>query len=124
MKYGWGVTDKDIIQRHARLFDLSGDVTQSSMHFGLQVDRGWLPVIAEMCAELELVAPVGFSIVSIKEKNGSLRLIYRGGTGAVEMAVAKAKERATLTCDQCGEAGELRQREGLWAVRCGECAVG
>ena len=97
MKYGWGVTDKDIIQRHARLFDLSGDVTQSSMHFGLQVDRGWLPVIAEMCAELELVAPEGFAITSIKVKFETLRVHYRGGDEAVEKIVEAAKARTLIT---------------------------
>lgn len=117
------MTDQDIIARYAALFDITGDKT-SAMQWGFQgVGPGWLPIIEKMCADLASVAPVGFATASVKEKYGALRVSYRGGGEEVDAAVEAAKAEALVTCMICGVAGELREREGLWAVRCVRCAV-
>jgi hypothetical protein len=88
---GYHICEQTILAVYARLFDLSGDVTTSSMHFGLQVGRSWLVVVARMCAELDLVATQEFAITEVKEKFGTLRIGYRNGDEAVEAIVKTAK---------------------------------
>jgi hypothetical protein len=89
------VTDCDILDRYPTLFDLSGDVTKTLLMFGFEgVGPGWLKIIDLMCAELAPCAPVGFAIICVKEKYGSLRVIYRGGDDRVEAIVEAAKSEA------------------------------
>ncbi|WP_433971955.1 hypothetical protein [Tunturiibacter lichenicola] len=117
------MTDQDIIDRYQELFDLGG-VTTSQMRWGFQgVGSGWLPIMERLCIRLQSIAKPTFKLISVKEKLGSLRITFCGGSDAIGEAVDAAKAEAMVTCDQCGAAGALLVTDELWAVRCGKCAV-
>jgi hypothetical protein len=123
VKYRWGVTDREVIAKYSSLFDLSG-VNTSQMQWGFQgVWPGWLPILEHLCARLQLISGPEFKFTSVKEKMGTLRIAFRGGDDATDAEIERAQAMALITCMACGAAGELREREGLWAVRCGRCAV-
>jgi len=79
-----------IIRAHLNLFDFD---PPSSMWFGLQVPDAWRDTIEQLCQRLLPLAAdqADFRILSVKEKFGSLRIAYRGGTPAIEAEIERAK---------------------------------
>jgi hypothetical protein len=117
------MTDLDIIARYPNLFDLSGG-SRSQMQWGFQgVGPGWLGIMDRLCDELQSIAEPQFRCVSVKSKQGTFRLNYRGGNEVIEKLVEAAKAEALVTCEECGSPGMLEERDGGFAVRCGRCAV-
>jgi len=117
-------TDREILAKYQNLFDLDGDVTRSAMHFGLQVEAGWLPVIEQMCQRLELLAEgTEFRIVSVKQDMGVLRVVHRGGSDATKGVIVAACVEAAARCEGCGRPGDLTEICGWWMVRCGGCGI-
>jgi hypothetical protein len=115
--------DRTIIAKYPDLFDLDSCPIGSSMHLGLQVDAGWLPVIERMCERLEpLVHGTGFRFQAIKQDMGTLRAAYRGGNEAVRAVIEAGATEAAHTCEMCGNPGILGEVSGWWAVRCAACA--
>lgn len=70
-----------------------------------QIDMGELDVSVP-----PLVDPI--SIVQIKEKFGSLRIVYRGGDEAVAGIALMAEAMSEITCELCGNSGKMRY--GRW----------
>lgn len=52
------------------------------------------------------------SMVQIKEKFGSLRIVYRGGDEVVAGMALMAESMSEITCEICGNAGKMRY--GRW----------
>lgn len=116
------MTDHEIINQHHRLFDLSGDVSKSSLHLGLQCGRGWFPPIDQMCQRLQPLAEgTGLRIVSVKQDMGVLRVAYRGGNDVVRAAIEAGAIEAAHSCEMCGDPGVLGEVDGWWMVRCAAC---
>jgi hypothetical protein len=94
------------------------------MMYGFQdVGPGWVVIMERLCARLQFVAGLEFRLTSVKMK-GTLRISFRGGSDVVAAAVDAAKAEALDTCELCGRARPLLEKDGFWAVRCGKCAVG
>jgi hypothetical protein len=114
-------TDREIIQEHENLFDLSGELT-SAMHRGFEnVGQGWLPILAQLCERLVPLAQDDVRIVAVKSKYGDLRVNYRGGDDATDTAVGDARASAARTCQMCGAPGERRTVGGELVVSCAGC---
>lgn len=114
-----------IIANYPDLFDLENCPTGSAMHLGLQIDgTGWLALLERLCARLQPFAIKvkaqghDFRILSVKQKFGSLRVAYRGGTDDIEAEIELAKAEASKTCVSCGGVGELRDARGQVRVLC------
>jgi hypothetical protein len=116
------LTDREIINRHLGLFDLSGDVMRSSMRWGFQMEPGWYGIMERLCERLiPLAQDTPLQITSVKSKLGTLRVAYRGGTDEIEAVIAVAKSTAAHTCECCGAEGVLRVDCGWWSVKCAAC---
>jgi len=97
--------DLEIISRFPNIFDLSGDVTRSSMHWGFQMGPGWLGIMERLCERLVVIVEhPSAQIISVKSKWGSLRISYRGGGDAFEYEVEVAKAQSRAVCETCGAA--------------------
>jgi hypothetical protein len=86
---------------------------------------GWRPLLDSACTRIQaaLVAGDSVEILQIREKNGALRLYWRGKLSRrsqleVEEAVALAEARSACTCDQCGKEGRLLSRGRDLMTRC------
>ena len=51
-------------------------------------------------------------IVQVKEKYGTLRFYYYGGTEEMEHYVSMAEHMSAVTCEECGAPG--KERPGSW----------
>lgn len=88
---------------------------------------GWNPILGRLLHRLEAEAaklPLGdrdgFRILQIKQKMGRLTVhLSPEGTAAMEAAVAEAGEASIVTCEVCSAPGQLSDRNGWSAVRCG-----
>jgi len=67
----------------------------------------------------ELVPQV--TLDQVKEKFGTLRFYYSGGDDYVRGMVNMSESMSAVTCETCGNAGELRD-EGWYYVSCNEHA--
>lgn len=117
-----------IIASYPDLFDLETCPKGSSMHLGLQIEgSGWLSLLDRLCARLQPLAIKAkaqghdFRILSVKQKFGSLRVAYRGGTDDIEAEIELAKVEASETCEGCDGAGKLKDVCGYVRVLCGQC---
>lgn len=110
---------------------------------GASVGKGWLPIIIELDEKLAALDP-DYMITQIKEKFGSLRYYvdYTFDSGrywdpiakkqvvrdavayarfeAFNRAIEEAYAKSDVTCEVCGEPGELMKEKWLLKTRCEE----
>ncbi len=79
------------------------------------VREGWRPLVREALAELRIIAREeglkGYAVAQVKQKLGGLRIYVQGIEGArdrVGPVIRVARERAAVTCEECGRPGTLR----------------
>ena len=82
---------------------------------------GWFDIIMELCEEIHAMRP---KVQQIKEKFGGLRFYASFPKDYSEQGwaiVRKAEEKASETCEDCGEPGEHRVRNGWRYISCQQC---
>ncbi len=112
----------------------------------LEFARGWMPVMADMCREVDELMRgrldrYSFSWVQFKEKFGTGRFYYhlrvladparsqKDSPETTELRQAilevklRAKERTASLCEACGQPGELIRDEGWLSTLCPEHAA-
>jgi len=78
------------------------------------VQDGWCQLIWDLCEKIdaELMADTElaarFTVDQIKQKFGTLRYYWSGGSEAIRTAVADAEAKSSRTCEVCGKHGTLR----------------
>ena len=86
------------------------------------VDNGWLGILRRLIVDL---IKLGWDkqICQVKEKFGGLRFYTSDATDEMYNRIRLAEDVSYLTCEKCGELGELRG--GGWlATLCDEHAEG
>lgn len=83
--------------------------------------EGWHDIIRRLHADLIVLDP-DYKLYQVKEKMGGLRY-YIATSHAysqddpVHARIAEAEREASVTCEECGEPGMLRQN-GWWRTLC------
>jgi hypothetical protein len=92
---------------------------------------GWRDLLERAFAKIEAIVGEGgsFSALQIKEKDGTLRLYWRGrlsdeAEAKVNEAIDLAQARSACTCSECGDEGTLYRSGGSLLTRCAVHAVG
>ncbi len=117
--------EQAIFQRWPDWFRTAHDVRLSGMSDGFRCDDGWYDIIYELFERLEpLVAKLdesgpSFEVRQVKEKFGTLRFYVNRRNDEIEAAIDSALERASRTCELCGNPGNLEER--LWKTLCSSC---
>lgn len=102
------------------------DLFKDKNVYGLQCNKGWFPLIYEMCRELSQGVKEDsldrLTIVQIKEKFGGLRVYIHHGNDRARAIYEKAARRAETTCELCGsEHAKMTERGGFYQTVCGPC---
>ncbi|MBE5317464.1 MAG: hypothetical protein H4O13_18885 [Xanthomonadales bacterium] len=111
----------------------------------IAVSEGWLPLLTELCEQLQGLADAGEGqpeAVEVKQKFGELRLYCRlvggpskeiatrvrehaggvtidvGQDSAFDKIIDEARRRSLRTCETCGDAGQLCEVREVVTVRC------
>ena len=88
--------------------------------FGIECGLGWCKLLWNMLQELEEVVDENFYFTQIKEKYGSLRVYYIGGSDEVDRIIAKYEDLSYKTCERCGSPGEAND-DGWVRTLCKDC---
>jgi hypothetical protein len=86
------------------------------------VDNGWLGIVQRLIVDL---IELGWNkqICQVKEKFGGLRFYTNECSDEMHNRIRLAEDASYLTCEKCGELGELRGG-GWMATLCDEHAEG
>lgn len=99
--------DSMLCERYPRIFqDRHGDIQQSCMARGFEIEDGWFDLIDALCGEIQRhVDSTGAPNVvttQVKEKCGTLRFSYDGGDDYIGGLVHMAEELSSHLCRKCG----------------------
>jgi len=90
------------------------------------IPDGWRDLVVELDKELRTVVP-DYTLDQCKEKFGGLRYYVSYSENCTDTDVDKAEDIiskyeniSAQTCDVCGNAGEIRSKNGWLAARCEE----
>jgi len=90
------------------------------------IPDGWRDLVVELDKELRTVVP-DYTLDQCKEKFGGLRYYVSYSDKCADADVDKAEDIiskyetiSAQTCDVCGNAGEIRSKNGWLAARCEE----
>ncbi len=106
------ITAEALQQQYPRYF--------KNLAYGLECDDGWLPIIADLFADIsrleqQISEPV--EVLQIKEKLGVLR-VYVAPSEPYQQLVQAAQHMSETTCEVCGAAGLLHGGRGLVKTLC------
>ena len=95
----------------------------SLMAFGFDCDKGWFPMLDELCKQIqETKPPKNFEVVQVKEKLAGLRFYTHNSTEKINCLIRGYELRSGITCEICGKTtGELRKREFWLKTLCQKC---
>lgn len=105
-----------------------GDLRSTAMCWGFEHGDGWFQIIYNLSEELEaeiLKLPESereYTCASqVKEKYGTLRFYMHSETQEMSYLIQEAEDKSAVTCEACGDPGELRGY-GWLSTKCNECA--
>ena len=116
------LTDQLIEKYHDMFFEESRGTEKSTMHNNLiYCGDGWFDILMNLCEEIHAMRP---KVMQIKEKFGGLRFYASFPKDYSEQGwaeIRKAEEKASETCEDCGQPGEFRVRNGWRYTSCDKC---
>jgi hypothetical protein len=97
-------TEESLVAAYPTYFkEYRGDVRKSCLAFGLEIEAGWLSIVADLCEEIKTTNPPDqFTFEQVKEKFGTLRIYCSGSNGDINELIAKAENRSAKICEMCG----------------------
>lgn len=85
------------------------------------INDGWIPIVQKLIEDINrLSGDLDVNVVEIKEKFGTLRFYVDGSSKEIDELIDEAELKSSITCDLCGQPGELR-RGGWLRTLCDEC---
>jgi hypothetical protein len=114
--------DKLLCEKYPKMMiNRNRPMTETTMYWGFECGDGWFNIIDKLMGNIqhyidwknrdsEVVNQV--TVDQVKEKFGTLRFYYTGGDNYVQGLVSMAESMSSVTCDKCGNSGELRK--GGW----------
>lgn len=91
----------------------------------IDIEMGWYHILLELDRELTEIDP-SLRYIQVKQKFGGIRVYTTRPSEESWNIVRRAKRRAQgtalRTCESCGTAGVLHQREGWFRTLCCPCA--
>lgn len=84
------------------------------------VGDGWIPLLDKMFQEL---ISLGWDkdLDQVKEKFGCLRVYIGNTTAEISKVIEKAEADSSVTCEECGNPGELRTSRSWFTTLCDTC---
>ena len=97
----------------------------------ISIGKGWFNLIRNLCQDIDDFfgydmghSIKGFKWVQIKEKFGTLRAYYDvkklegQGSEKLREIINKYEKLSAITCEECGDVGELRSATGWYTTKC------
>ncbi len=121
--------DEALCAKYPKIFrDRNAPMTETAMCWGFDVGDGWYQILNSLCGNIQNYidwknrsAEAGYKewtpvaqvvATQVKEKFGGLRFYYEGGDEHISGMVRMAESWASVTCEECGHPGTMRN--GGW----------
>ena len=81
-----------------------------------ECEDGWFDLIYKLCSDIKQVLSADFNdffVTQVKEKYGGLRFYVTYGNEEIFDLINAAEAKSEMTCEVCGEVGEIRNQ--YWA---------
>ena len=99
---------------------------QTCMCWGLQIGKGWYPLIDELCTNIQAnVDSRGIRQIeatSVKEKSSSLRFSVNYYDEQIDKLIRKTQYKASQTCVKCSSPGDEVEHHGWGEILCDDCS--
>jgi len=95
---------------------------RTGLYFGIENSDGWYDLIYKLCEDIKKIDPKDFYWVQIKEKFGLGRFYASGGNKETYDLIDKAERKSAFICEDCGQDGCTRHRNGWLRTLCDQCA--
>jgi hypothetical protein len=132
--------DQQLCEQYPQIFaNRHSSMQTTAMCWGFECGSGWFDLIDRLCWNIQnhidwnnqqrvaleehnphcvTVPPWIQQVVAtqVKEKFGTLRFYYSGGDDTIGGMVQMAESMSAVTCEQCGNRGQLRGRGWFYAA--------
>ena len=95
---------QEIYQRYPKLFPKNI----------ISCDKGWLSIIEQMCAAIQIYLDnevsgdlILFKFNSIREEHGVLNIFFEGGDEVIKLVIKHCQKLSYKICELCGKKGAL-----------------
>ena len=99
---------------------------QTCMCWGLQIGKGWYPLIDELCEQIQANVDTRgirqIEATSVKEKCSGLRFSTNYYDPEIDKLIRKIQHKASRTCETCSNPGKCRDERGWSEVLCKNCS--
>lgn len=85
--------------------------------FYFECEDGWFDIIDECAKDLMTYAPDSVAC-QVKEKYGTLRFYLYAHDKPANKIIEKAEKKSEVTCEVCGEKGEITKIRGWMRTLC------
>lgn len=130
------MNEKEIIEKYPLFFrDSNKSMQETCLYFGLECDSGWYDLLndafAKIEVEIEKIIKEEPNIpeealpkaTQVKEKFGTLRLYVNTFNDAIAAIIREAEAKSAITCELCGQPGELCTTGGWLKTMCNTCML-
>lgn len=102
-------------------------MTQTAMCWGLDCGDGWYKIIDRLCDTIQSYIDNNgkpqVEATQVKEKFGTLSFYVENTNEFIYGMIALAENMSRYTCEECGDKGELYEKNHWWRVRCEVCKI-
>lgn len=94
----------------------------------IDIGPGWMPILDKLCRKLEKLVSKEknkeeFFITEITQSFGTLLVRMSRTTPKMDDLLELAEDESEMTCDTCGEKGDIINKYGVLRVSCNDCRV-
>lgn len=104
-----------------RFIKADPDFQSNLMGFGYDCGPGWDKIISDLFDKLDKIVDDDFEILQVKEKFGYLNVYTNYGTDEIFKLIDDAMNKSATVCENCGEPGSIRLRNGWYSALCDKC---
>ena len=120
------ITQQTLFDKYPKIFIQSKrSMTETCMCWGLCVNNGWLPIIDELCANIQRnVDERGIKQIEAKQvkvKYADLCFYVNYHDDEIDNLITRAMYKASRICEKCGKTGTVRNDDDWLEVMCDDC---
>ena len=112
-----------LLEIYPELFSHPRELEPLSL-FGFECDDGWFELLKECITAIKKYSEkekILVHAIQVKEKYGSLRFYTKYCYDPIDEIIEVAKQKSSITCEECGAPGKMTKRGGWLQTLCDKC---
>lgn len=106
-----------IVRRLSQESEQKSKFIHNLMVFGFECGDGWYNLLNTLCRDIKKInKDPNFIVSQVKEKYGTLRFYYYGGSDKIGDLIDKAEGESAKICETCGTRRDVKRRNDGWVT--------